>query len=133
MQHFERTPPACSEAGLPPALPIVTDDDIARIARGLAHPHRVQIVSQFLECTPHLVQEVAERSGLAQSTVSEHLRILREADILFARKDGPRVWYCLRRTVLRDFAAAIVRAADDSALASRGDADGTLVDARSTL
>ena len=118
MEHLERTPPPCSEAGLPPALPIVTDDDVARIARGLAHPHRVEIVSQFLVCTPHLVQEVAERSGLAQSTISEHLRILREADILFARKDGPRVWYCLRRSVLREFAHAILELADDSALYS---------------
>jgi len=116
MEQHDRTPPECTEAGLPPAQPILTEEDVARIARGLAHPARVRILSQFTVCTPHLVQEIVEDSNLAQSTISEHLRILREADILFARKDGPRVWYCLRRTVLREFAAAILDLADDSAL-----------------
>jgi ArsR family transcriptional regulator len=116
MEQLERTPPACTEAGLPPALPIVTDDDIARIARGLAHPARVRILDQFTVCTPHLVQQIVDDSNLAQSTISEHLRVLREADILFARKDGPRVWYCMRRSVLRSFAQAILDLADDSAL-----------------
>jgi ArsR family transcriptional regulator len=120
MNLSERTPPPCTEAGLPPALPIDTEEDIARVAWGIAHPTRAGIVSQFTVCTPHLVQEIVDKTGLAQSTISEHLRILREADILFARHDGPRVWYCLRRSVLRKFAAAILELADESALVDAG-------------
>ena len=116
MEQHDRTPPACTEAGLPPVQPILTEEDVARIARGLAHPARVRILSEFTLCTPHLVQQIVEDSNLAQSTISEHLRILREADILFCRKDGPRAWYCMRRSVLREFAAAILDLADDSAL-----------------
>lgn len=116
MQSHDHTPPECSEADLPPATPVLDEHDIAAIARGLSHPARVRIVNEFLVCTPHLVQEIVESSNLAQSTISEHLRILRDADILFARKEGPRSWYCLRRSVLREFATAILELADDSAL-----------------
>jgi DNA-binding transcriptional ArsR family regulator len=61
-----------------------------------------------------MVQEIVGECRLAQSTVSEHLRIMREADVLFARNDGPRVWYCLRRSVLRAYAAAVRELADQT-------------------
>jgi DNA-binding transcriptional ArsR family regulator len=72
----------------------------------------MRIIEQFDECRPHTVNEIVDRCSLAQSTVSEHLRILREADILFATKDGPRTWYCLRRSVLQRYAAAVDHLAD---------------------
>lgn len=50
------------------------------------------------------VQDIVAECTLAPSTVSEHLGILREAGILFATKDGPRVWYCLRRSALQQYA-----------------------------
>ena len=86
--------PSCSEAGLPDPPPM-TEEVIALIAKALGHPARVRILEQFDQCIPHVAGEIADVSDLAQSTVSEHLRILREADLLFARKDGPRVWYCV--------------------------------------
>lgn len=107
------TPPACTEADLPPAPPL-THDTIALIGRALAHPERVRILEQFTVCTPHIVQQIVDASDLAQSTISEHLRILREAGVLFAREDGPRHWYCMRRSLLRDYARAIEDLAADS-------------------
>lgn len=100
------TPPECTEEGLPPVPPL-TEERLALIAKGLAHPARIRIIEQFEKCTPHIAQEIVAECDLAQSTVSEHLRILRQADILFARKDGPRTWYCLRRSVLREFARVV--------------------------
>lgn len=99
-------PPACSEADLP-APPTLTEAHLAAIAKGLAHPTRVRIIEQFRECRPQMAHEILEGLDLAQSTVSEHLRILREADVLFATRDGPRTWYCLRRSVLRQFADTV--------------------------
>ena len=99
-------PPTCSEEhlGAPPPL---TEERIALIAKALAHPERVRIVEQFEDCRPRMVHEIVQHSDLAQSTVSEHLRILRETGVLFATKDGPRTWYCMRRSVLRQFADAV--------------------------
>lgn len=101
-----KPPFPCNEDGLPDPSPM-TDERIALIAKALSHPVRVQILRQF-ECrTPQMVQEIVDEGSLAQSTVSEHLRILREADLLFARKDGPRTWYCMRRSVLDRYLEAV--------------------------
>ena len=100
------TPPVCSEEGLP-APGAMTEERIAQISKALGNPARVQIIEQFDQCIPHVAGEIVEGSDLAQSTVSEHLRVLREADLLFVRRDGPRSWYCVRRSVLREYAAAI--------------------------
>lgn len=99
-------PPPCGEAGLPEPEPF-TPERIAQIARAIGNPTRVEIISQFDGCSPHMALEIVSGCTLAQSTVSEHLRILREADVVFATKDGPRTWYCLRRSVLERFAEAI--------------------------
>ncbi len=98
--------PACTEAGLPdPAR--MTGETMARVAKALGHPARIRILQQLDRCIPSVAGQIMDDSGLAQSTVSEHLRILREADVLFARKDGPRTWYCVRRSVLHAFARAL--------------------------
>lgn len=101
------TPPACTEEGLPAPTPM-TEEHLAKVSRGLAHPARTQIVSMFGEGRCLMAQDIVLQCSLAQSTVSEHLRILRQAEILFARKDGPRTWYCLRRSVLRQYADAVL-------------------------
>ncbi len=85
----------------------MTSERVARIAKALGNPARIRILNQFAECRPHIAQEIVGGSPLAQSTVSEHLRILREAGVLSATKDGPRTWYCLRRSVLRSFVEAV--------------------------
>ena len=103
--------PRCCEEDLP-SVSVVTEDEIAAIAKALSHPARIRILEQFDECVPRVVGDIVADGRLAQSTVSEHLRILREANILFARKDGPRTWYCVRRTVLHAFS----RALDDLAI-----------------
>ncbi|MDH3606271.1 MAG: metalloregulator ArsR/SmtB family transcription factor [Acidimicrobiia bacterium] len=103
--------PPCCEENLPPVL-VITVDEMAAIAKALAHPARIRILEQFDECVPRVVGDIVADCRLAQSTVSEHLRILREANLLFARKDGPRTWYCVRRSVLHAFS----RALDDLAI-----------------
>lgn len=103
---MDAEPPACSEAGLDDPPPL-TAELLAQVSKALAHPARIKILQQFEACVPHIAGDIAEESDLAQSTVSEHLRILREADVLFTRRDGPRSWYCVRRSVLRAFAEAI--------------------------
>ncbi len=90
----------------------MTDETVAKIGKALGHPVRVRIVMMFRMGRCLTASSVAHQCALAQSTVSEHLRILKQANLLFARKDGTRVWYCLRRTVLHDYAATM----DDLAL-----------------
>ena len=99
-------PPQCCEDGLPEPEPM-TGEQIAVVGKALGHPARVAILEFFKECRPHIAGEVVAQLPLAQSTVSEHLRILREADLLFSTEDGPRTWYCMRRSVLHRFAETV--------------------------
>ncbi len=97
-------PPACLDDDPPVGPEPLTRDEIAVIAKAMGHPARVQIVEYFMECKPHTVGEIAAQLTLAQSTVSEHLRILRAADIMRSEDDGPRTWHCLNRVILKRFA-----------------------------
>lgn len=92
------------------------EDRLARVAKSLAHPARIRILGQFRSGEPRMVHEIVEQTHLAQSTVSEHLRILREAGVLLGTPDGPRTWYSLRRGVLRALARDIEQIAADPAL-----------------
>lgn len=98
--------PVCSEVGLPIPEPM-SDATLAAIGKAIGHPARLRILHMFEEGRCQTASDVVDRCDLAQSTVSEHLRILREADLLFARREGTRVWYCLRRSVLREYASAV--------------------------
>ena len=75
----------------------VTDHNHVRVAelfRALAEPNRLSII-HCLAGAPHRVGEIAVHVGLAQSTVSAHLAVLREAGIVTARPDGRSTWYRL--------------------------------------
>ena len=60
----------------------------------LAEPNRLKILCSLgLECRP--VSDVVEATGLSQTNVSFHLRLLREAHLVRAERRGPFVYYCL--------------------------------------
>ncbi len=99
-----KPPPACLDDDPPVDPTPLTVDEMAEIAKAMGHPARMEIIEYFQECKPHTVGEIAEHLSLAQSTVSEHLRILRAAKILRTEEDGPRTWNCLNRVVLKRFA-----------------------------
>jgi ArsR family transcriptional regulator len=84
-----------------------SDDQLAELAKALAHPARLRIV-RLLQATPGCIGgDIVGAVGLAQSTVSEHLRILKAAGIIRGEIDGPRVCYALNPDALAPLAAFI--------------------------
>ncbi|RFF29024.1 ArsR family transcriptional regulator [Wenzhouxiangella sp. 15181] len=71
------------------------DERIAEVARALGHPARVRIVRLLLERDRCIGGDIVDEIGLAQSTVSEHLRILKDAGIVVGEIERPRVCYSL--------------------------------------
>jgi ArsR family transcriptional regulator, arsenate/arsenite/antimonite-responsive transcriptional repressor len=60
----------------------------------LAEPNRLRILySLGLDCRP--VTQIVEATGLSQTNVSFHLRLLREAGLVRPERRGPFVYYCL--------------------------------------
>jgi ArsR family transcriptional regulator len=71
------------------------DADLARLAKALGHPARVRILRLLAQRTTCVCGEVVEELELAQSTVSEHLRVLKASGLVQGEVDGPRVCYCV--------------------------------------
>ncbi len=80
--------------------PAVEDIDLASIMHALADPSRLRTVS-ILADSPELccsdLGELTRSLGLAKSTRSHHLRVLREAGVIRTRYDGQRKLVSLRK------------------------------------
>jgi ArsR family transcriptional regulator len=92
-----------SEAAPPraKALHPAADVELARLARALAHPARVRIVRLLARRGECVCGQIVLDLPLAQATVSQHLKVLKEAGIIRGQVDGPRVCYCLDPKALR--------------------------------
>jgi DNA-binding transcriptional ArsR family regulator len=77
------------------------DDELARFAKAMAHPARVQIMRTLSHREICMYGDLAEALPLAQSTVSQHLKILKEAGLIRGEVEGPRVCYCINWRALR--------------------------------
>jgi ArsR family transcriptional regulator len=75
--------------------------DTARVARALGDPTRLRLL-RFIAHGEVSCQELTRRIGLAQATVSHHLKVLSQAGLVAARKEGSFHWY---RPVPEAFAA----------------------------
>lgn len=72
-----------------------TDESLARLAKALGHPARVRILRFLMGREACVCGEIVAQLPLAQSTVSQHLKILREAGLIKGEVDGPRTCYCV--------------------------------------
>lgn len=80
---------------------------MAILAKALGHPARIQIV-RLLACrTTCVCGDIVDELPLSQSTVSQHLKVLKEAGIIRGEIDGPRVCYCLNPRTLRRLKALV--------------------------
>lgn len=89
---------------------LASNEVLATIAKALAHPARVQIVRLLLSRSSCIGGEITQELGLAQSTVSEHLRILKAAGVVVGEIEHPRICYSLsvqRLAPLSEFLTAI--------------------------
>ena len=93
-----------------PVSPRSDHERVAQLAKALAHPARVQIVETLLRRTTCIGCDIVEEIGLAASTTSEHLRILKEAGLIVGEIERPRVCYSLNPAALAPLAAFLDRA-----------------------
>lgn len=92
----KRTDCTTGDAAAPePHVPAAADEELARLAWGLAHPARVLILRLLIARCGCVCGDLVGRMTLAQSTVSQHLKILKEAGLVRGEVDGPRVCYCV--------------------------------------
>ena len=76
------------------------DDELARLCKALAHPARVRIVKVLLERKACVCGDLVDALPLAQSTVSQHLKVLKDCGVVIGEVDGPRRCYCVAPAAL---------------------------------
>jgi ArsR family transcriptional regulator len=90
----------CCDIPLPAGLKGDVDDALATLCKALAHPVRVRLLRMLCSRGECISGDLAGEFELAQSTVSEHLRILKEAGLVQGTIDGQRRCYCIHPAVL---------------------------------
>ncbi len=83
------------------------DEELAKLAKAIGHPARVRILRMLSRKEARVCSQIVDELPLAQSTVSEHLRILKEAGLVRSSQDGPRVGYCICYDGLRKLKALV--------------------------
>lgn len=86
-----------------PRTPAQAAELLAAMAKALGHPARVRIVRILLAKDACICGEIVEQVPLAQSTVSQHLKILRDAGLIRGEIDGPHTCYCVNHLALAQF------------------------------
>ncbi len=103
----ECCPPADERPDLRPIEGDSADEELAMLAKALAHPARVKIIRILINKNACVCGDIVDELPLAQSTVSQHLKVLKDAGLIRGEVSGPRTCYCIEPRTLRRLRALI--------------------------
>jgi ArsR family transcriptional regulator len=83
-----------------PSAPTQENEKLAALAKALGHAARLGVIRMLHERQTCIGCDIVDEIGLAQSTTSEHLRILKAAGIITGEVESPRVCYSLNTQAL---------------------------------
>lgn len=78
-------------------------ESFAAICKALGHPARIKIVDYLKKTDGCVCGRIVEIMPLAQSTVSQHLKILKQAGLIRGEVEGLNTCYCLDPEVIKKF------------------------------
>ena len=79
---------------------LAADEELAHLTKALSHPVRVAIVRHLLQLGECVCTDLSEVVPVAHSTAMQHIKVLKEADLLCSTQQGRNVFYCVNPTVL---------------------------------
>jgi ArsR family transcriptional regulator, arsenate/arsenite/antimonite-responsive transcriptional repressor len=86
---------SCCPGPASAATVAVDADDVAMLCKALAHPARVKLLVHLANFPGCFFGSLADVVGLAPSTTSQHVTVLKEAGLIFGSSDEKRVCYCI--------------------------------------
>ncbi len=89
-------------------------DELALLTKALGHPARIQILRLLLAREACFCGEIVDHLPLAQATVSQHLKVLKEAGLIQGEIDGLRTCYCASRERLAELRALVGRLLEEA-------------------
>lgn len=93
---------------LNPAVMRDAADAASDLLKSLSHRHRLMILCQLVE-HERSVGQLAEFLGIRDSTVSQHLALLRKDALVAARRDGQTIWYAIASEPARELVRTLYR------------------------
>ncbi len=73
----------------------IKENRLAKYAKALAHPARIAILKMLASRATCVCGDIVDELPLSQSTVSQHLKELKEAGLIMGEIDGAKVCYCI--------------------------------------
>jgi predicted transcriptional regulator len=74
-------------------------NDVATMAKAIAHPARIAILQELLKTNACICGDLVEELGLAQATISQHLKELKNVGLIRGTIEGTSVCYCINPVV----------------------------------
>lgn len=78
-------------------------NDLAAIAKALAHPARIAILQYLVKRNACVCGDLVDELGLAQATTSQHLKELKTAGLIQGNIEGASVCYCIDPKIWREY------------------------------
>jgi ArsR family transcriptional regulator len=85
--------------------------DLARVSRALSDPTRLRIFEGLSPDKEMFCGQVVERCGLTPGTISHHLKILADADLIETRREGQFIYMRSRPETIREYGRALAKMA----------------------
>ncbi len=79
---------------------------LASMMKALAHPARIAIIQHLIKTNACICGDLVEELGLAQATISQHLKELKNAGLIQGTIEGTSVCYCIDPKVWKQYSAA---------------------------
>ena len=88
---------------------IFTDEQnqLSQLLKAMAHPARIAILQRILKSNTCICGDLVEELGLAQATISQHLKELKSVGLIQGTIEGTSVCYCIDPKVWKQFKSAL--------------------------
>lgn len=82
-------------------------NELANMAKAIAHPARIAILQQLISTNACICGDLVDELGLAQPTISQHLKELKNAGLIQGTVEGTSVCYCINPKVWNEYRQAL--------------------------
>jgi len=75
-------------------------EQLAKLFKALGHPTRIRILEHLIRINTCVCGEIVDIFPYSQSTISQHLKLLKDAGIVCPEVEGPRTYFCVDKDIL---------------------------------
>jgi len=93
--------------------------ELTRISKALSDPTRLRIVEAISSSKEMYCGQVVEKCGLTPGTISHHLKILADANLIETRREGQFIYMRSKPETIRDYGRALAKMAGKTKAASK--------------